>query len=62
MDLTRSLSLDGDRFFELGKMIQRHLIPELFSRNFIRIAELGKTVQFIKMYFTKVSIFSYFKF
>ena len=42
--------MNGDRFFEINKMVDRQLIPDIFAKNFKRVIELGKTVQFIKLY------------
>jgi hypothetical protein len=53
IDLERALSMEGDRFFEVSKVVHRELVPSFFANHYQRIVELGKTVQFIKLYFNE---------
>ena len=54
--------MDGDRFFDASKIVRKELVPELFSRHFLRIVELGKTVQFIKLYFNEEELLLFHQF
>ena len=62
IDLTRALSMDGDRFFDVSKMVNRQLVPDMFAPSYRRIVELGKTVQFIRLYFREESLMLFHKF
>lgn len=37
--------------FDIKRIVKREYIPTIFSKNYNKIIELGKTIQFIKLYF-----------
>jgi hypothetical protein len=53
IDLTKALSLNGERFFKLSKIVHQEMIPFLLNSHYKQIIELGKTVQFIKFYLSE---------
>ena len=43
---------EQDKLFNMRELIKKEMVPELFRECHTRMAELGKTIQFIKLYFS----------
>lgn len=51
VQLDQILNLDQEKIFDLKKITKKESIPQLFGQNYKKVIELGKTIQFIKLYF-----------
>lgn len=49
--LDQILTIDEEKIFDLNKITRKQSIPELFKNTYKKVIELGKTIQFIKLYF-----------
>lgn len=62
INLTKALSLNGERFFKITKIVYPELIPSFLEPHYKQLIELGKTVQFIKFYLSEEDLLFFFKF